>query len=400
MQEATHTTATHTVRWHGSIDDIPRSDWDRIIGNGLTVKSWVFTKAVQRSALDAVEIRYLTVHRDGRLSGLAACFVFKVDIVILAPGVVRRAVAAMRKVFPSLLFLKLFFVGSPIATCENHMAIDPALAPEAARDVADHMFSALCEEARRAGCYFTIVKEIPDTSSESFAATFRHRFRLFPSLPTSRIPLLPGSLPFPSTLRRNYRKRFKSALTESNRAGHRWEVLEHYGHLSAEFHAMYLAVYDRSISKFEKLTPEFLARVNEELAGNSALLTCRDTEGRLIAAAVMVFDEERLVPLYLGLDYSQTQNTAVYYNVIFRAVLEAERRGMRCVVLGQSAYDAKAKSGAIFEPLQLGLHSNHRWGRWLIRWVFGSLFRETPLPLTVHNEAALADPCFTAACQG
>lgn len=383
------------IDWVSSINDIPASQWDALQARGSVLGSHAFLRAVERSQLQGVDTLYLHASINGRPVVTLPCFVFSVDAVLLAPSFVRSLATAVRRLWPGFLQLRLLFVGSPLATCDVHAGLP--LHDDAALMTA--VFDALVERQRQERCVFLMLKEVPDRARARFEAAFPGRFAYFPSLPTSRIPLLPQTLPYPATLRKSYRRRVAAALKQSERAGHRWEVVQEYAPLAQEFHELYLQVRARSDSKFEELTVTWVEEMARCLPNSTSMLTCRNAAGRLIAAALLVSDAKCLTPLYIGLDYAETEGSSVYYNLIFRSAAEAERLGKQQVVLGQNSYAAKANSGAVFEELWLGIHSGHWFGRLLIRHIFRFIFKSTPLPRTVHTDQAQLDSAFRHACE-
>lgn len=354
----------------------------------------VFQTPVERSQLRGVNTLYLCASINGRLVVTLPCFVFSVDAVLLAPPFVRSFAAALRRFWPGFLQLRLIFMGSPLATCDVHAGLpsddDAGLMTE--------VFDALVERQREDRCLFLLLKEVPHRARARFEAAFPGRIAYFPSLPTSWIPLLPQTLPYPATLRKSYRRRVAAALKQSERAGHRWEVVQEYAPLAREFHELYLQARARSDSKFEELTVTWVVETARSLPEATSMLTCRNAAGRLIAA-LLVSDIKCLTPLYIGLDYTETEGSSVYYNLIFRSAAEAERLGKQQVVLGQNSYSAKANSGAVFEELWLCIHSGHWFGRLLIRRVFRFISKPAPLPRTVHTDQVQLDSAFRRACE-
>lgn len=82
-------------------------------------------------------------------------------------------------------------------------------------------------------------------------------------------------------------------------------------------------------------------------------------------------DEEKLIPLYLGIKYKADDTKVLYLNTIFRTVKEAERKNKAYVDLGQTSYYPKVMSGALVENIYYGFWAKGSLMRFLIKNVLG-----------------------------
>ena len=379
-----------TYKWVESIDNIEKSDWIRLYGNKSILKSFEFTKAVENSKLEGTKFYYLIISKDNVIDSILPCYSYKVKLEILAGDSIKKIANAIRIIYPKFLETKLFVIGSPIATCENHTSINYNNL-----SFKETIFNLLIDKSKDLKTSLIIVKEIPNSELKSFEDFFS-KIKIFESLPNSFVPISKDDFPYPNMLRKRYRQRFKNAIKKSDADGYKWEFVTNYSSIIQEMYNLYLNVYEKSEYKFEKLTPAFFERIQEILPNQSFLLTCRNSFGNLICAELIMEGENELIPMYLGLDYTFTTNSTIYYNVIFRTLLEAEKRNKNWLVLGQTSYEPKAYSGAIFEKLYLGAYSHKPIMRFFINHFFKFLFPKFVKPNVNNiNEEIKTKNCFT-----
>ena len=379
-----------TYKWINSIDNIEKSDWIKLYENKSILKSFEFTNAVEKSKLEGTKFYYLLVFKDNVIDSILPCYSYKVKLEILAGNSIKKIANLIRIIYPKFLQTKLFVIGSPIATCENHVSINYNNL-----SFKKTIFNLLIDKSKDLKTSLIIVKEIPNSELKPFEDYFS-KIKFLESLPNSFIPISRDSFPYPNMLRKRYRQRFKSAIKKSDADGYKWEFVTNYSSMVHEMYNLYLNVYEKSEYKFEKLTPTFFERVQKTLPKKSFLLTCRNSFGNLICAELIMEGENELIPMYLGLDYTFTRNNNIYNNVIFRTILEAEKRNKNWVLLGQTSYKAKAYSGAIFEKLYMGVYSHRPLMKFFINHFFKFLFPKflKPNVNNINNEIKTKN-CFT-----
>lgn len=362
--------------WYNTISEIDIASWEGIYNNTSIYKSYSFAKATETSNLKGVKFYYLMLHYEKTVYAIVPCFTYNVELEILAGNGLKNIINKGRTIFPNLLKSNLFVIGSPIATCENHIGLSKEIInnKDLLSELGDKVFNLIITKARNEKSKLIIVKEIPNSELGCFKILFRHKFKIFESLPNSYIPIFKEQFPYPEILRKKYRQRFKNAIKESELKKYKWEFVSDFSSISDDIYRLYLNVLEKSKNKFEKLTLDFFKQINEIIPESSFLLTCRDSKGSLICVELIIEDKNSLIPMYIGLDYMFTKNSKVYQNVIFRTLIEAERLNKEWLILGQTSYNPKAYSGAYFEKLFLGIYSYNPFLWVLIKKLFKLLF--------------------------
>ena len=89
---------------------------------------------------------------------------------------------------------------------------------------------------------------------------------------------------------------------------------------------------------------------------------------------VVLEENDRLLPLYLGIKYADDDTKILYLNAIFRTVEEAEARGKELLDFGQTSYYPKVMSGAMAENIYYGFWSDKFFLKRMIRYLFKKIF--------------------------
>lgn len=375
IQKIIESYSHYTANWCNKISEIDKDQWNSFFNNESIFKNYAFMQGIEKSKLQHVDVLYLTIQKKDQIIAIIPCFRYKLEIDILAGSLVKKIAQVIRKIFPNFFVLNLFGIGSPVATCENHISINKKgiISFEEEEEIGDLIFDELLKMHQKYNSSIIMVKEIPHNELAYFKHLFKNKFHVFESLPNSYIPLFKETMPYPALLVKKYRQRIKRAYNIVERGEYTWEIVKDFEKLADQVCKLYLKVWHNSETKFEKLTPDFFEQMNS-LGENSYLLTCRDKQSNLVCIELIIEQEELLMPMYLGLDYSHTRDSEIYSNVIYRTLKIAEEKNKKWIVFGQTSYPAKAYSGALFEKLYLGIYSEKPFVKFLIKNVFKYLF--------------------------
>jgi predicted N-acyltransferase len=331
------------VRWLESIDLISVKDWNNIFDTIKIVKSYDFTKAVEQSSLSNFRINYMVIYNINDIIAILPCFIYSIELETLAGNKIKSLVSKLRRFYPKFLMARVLGIGSPVATCENHIGIASNISKDQQKSLGSFILNELLTFSKNNQINLIIVKEVPENEKNNFKIIFEDKFQFYESLPNSFIPIGGAFNPYPIALRKKYRQRFRNAIKVSSDAMIKWESVEDFASLSDDICDLYLNVYQKSQYKFERLNSNFFHHINKFLPKNSFLLIAKNSHDILLAVELVLEEKDSLIPLYLGLNYENIDNTdRVYQNVIFRSLIEAEKRNKKYVILGQTSYTPKA----------------------------------------------------------
>ncbi|MBO1071341.1 MAG: hypothetical protein HEQ13_19135 [Dolichospermum sp. DEX189] len=361
-------------KWVESIDQINREDWDNVFCNSKILKSYNFAQAIEKSCLQNFQLYYMLVADKSTIVSIVPCFIYSVEIETLSGNILKELVSRIRKIHPKFLMARILGVGSPVATCENHIGFISNISKYQQELLGNFVMNELLIFSEKKKTDLIIVKEIPENEINCFKEIFKESFDFYESLPNSFIPTSGVFKPYPNALRKKYRQRFYNALKESDKEMIEWEIVRDFSLLSNNIYELYMNVYQKSKYKFEKLNADFFKNINKFLPENSFVLVAKNSDNIFLAVELVLEEEDCLIPLYLGLNYQYTDNTKTYQNVIFRSLIEGQKVNKKYVVLGQTSYVPKSYSGCIFEKLYLGVYFKRNFFNIILKLLFPYLF--------------------------
>lgn len=105
-----------------------------------------------------------------------------------------------------------------------------------------------------------------------------------------------------------------------------------------ELYELYLQVYGKSEFKLEKLGIEFFRR-------SSAKIITFSVRGRAVAFIQLMENDDELIFLFGGFDYSQNLKYDLYINMLLEILRRGIDGGCKTIDMGQTAEDTKMKLG-------------------------------------------------------
>ena len=232
--------------------------------------------------------------------------------------------------------------GLPVSTGDSHLRFAPDADRASVLAILDRL---ICEFAAAERARFIIFKE--------FNADGCRDLETLPSLGYRQADSYPMNYAasdyrdfedYLSRIRSKKRRMLRGSLKKFAKGGFRVVTLT--GREGAadlytdQAHRLYEAVLSRSQVQFEHLPAEFLRELARRLPDNTSFtFVYRGDE--VVAFAASVFSETTFHGLVLGIDYELNREYELYFNVLFKALDVAFRRGARHILLGQTADTTK-----------------------------------------------------------
>lgn len=339
-------------RWTTSLEGIAPEEWNRCFEPEDSLNAFELASAIEHSNLPDTELHYLFGIWSGTLVFVAPCYLFVAPLELLAPAAVRSVVARIRRWFPSFLLIKAFVVGSPLAICKDSLGL-ARLDARMRQRVLQRVQQEWITQGNRLKAHLVVVKEIEERKLAMVRESLGPRYLTVPSLPTASI-VLDQDAPYEARLRRHYRSVYRQRKKRFEQGGITWEILDDGASDSDELFPLYQQVIERADATFGILTPEFFRQVSRRPRGRARVLVARDGN-RPLAFVLLLAGPKSLSSLYIGKDYAHRDEFALYYNLLYRSLEEAESLGCERISLGQTAEGSKALIGASFEKLYLAL---------------------------------------------
>lgn len=306
--------------------------------------------ALVEETLGLGDQRYLVLRGpDGTLRAVQPLFLLDQDLCAGCGGVVRRAVGLLRRVVPRLLRFRTLMVGC----AAGEGALGCADGDET--DTAALLHAALQRVAAAERARLVVLKDFPARYRAALEPFSADGYTRVPSMPQTRLPLPYASFDelsehsLAKTTRKSLRRKFREAEAAG---GLELEVVTDAAPLVAELYPLYLSVYERAQLRFERLTPEFLARIGRELPDRVRFFVWRHG-GRIVAFNLCLVHDGELHDEYVGLDYDAPPALNLYFTTLRDVVDWAIAHGCRAYVSNPLAYHPKRRLRCELVPLDL-----------------------------------------------
>lgn len=372
-----------SFKWLSSISEIPNSAWEKIFGKSI-IKSQSFFQAIEHSEFAEVSYHYLQIYKHGTILSIVPCFCYELDFLNLTTSsTTQKLIKGIRTIYSGFFKVKAFVTGTYAASCEHFIEYAIDISQEDKILAAQLVNLQLKNKSKETGSKFIFIKDIRERSIDYVKEMLNDNFHFFVSFPTAAIPILP-TCAYPQALKKKNRKRYKK-YTEKFDMDFAWEIVTDFSGYAHEFTELYQNVLDKAKNKFEFLNERFFSNINTRLPETSFLLVAKSHNGETRLMELVLEEDDKLIPLYLGIQYKTDDTKVLYLNAIFRTVKEAEVRNKSFVDFGQTSYYPKVMSGALVENIYYGFWSDH----YLLKWLINNVFQKIFLPPTVLESVYL-----------
>lgn len=338
--------------WYNTVKQIGEKVWNDIFSNEL-LKSYALFKTMEDAFIRTIKYHYLCVLKGDEIISIFPCFEYFLNLDVVSSDNFQSKINMIRKYKKDFFSVKVFVLGSYVATCEQYIGVKKGFEQE--------NFSIISEEiklkSRKLKCHVTMIKEIPESQFEMVKKIFND-FIFVDSLPNSYVPTSFDFRPYPSTLARKAKQRFNRAKRDFEKNKLKFELINDFKAYTKIACKLYMNVLKKSNTKFECLNETFFEKINEYMKEESHLLLIKDQQNNILSAELILKCKKKLIPIYIGIDYSYFDVKCLYFNTIAHSIELAEENNLDYVVLGQNSYFPKSLSGAIIERGFLGFYSS------------------------------------------
>ena len=338
-------TARGVVSVYRSAGEIPSEIWRRAFaGHSKDHRYYEISEAALAGQFDHA---YLVLRNEG--TGAVAVqpvFSARQDILEGLPAKVHSLLAWPRRIFPRWLRLGMLVAGC--STGEGALDCKEPWAVEILRE-------ALRVYARQTRASMILLKDFPSAFREQLRSFEEHDYRRVPSMPGCTIDFDFGSFDefrrkrLGRNLRYKYNKIARQPVVPV-------EVVTDVTAIADEIHALYLQTYQRSKMRFERLTPEFFARIGREMPETARFFLWR-VDGKLAAFALCLVHDGTMSHLNIGFDYAVSLERQLYYTTVKDLFEWSLAHDLKRFYTGQLNYNPKLHLRMKLAPLDL--YSRH-----------------------------------------
>jgi Acetyltransferase (GNAT) domain len=363
----------YEIEFVETASQIPNNLWETCFQ--LPAEGRWFYETLEQSGIDDQFTFFYGLIKDlGCPAGIAPIFVMDVPVDEVAPQEFLRLLRVVGKIVPSVLTQRTLFVGSPILD-ETRVGLISHVNRRAALLSLQDALEKKADELRAA---MIVWKDFPESSSADLNWLSRRR-RLF------RVISFPNTIvEFGSHRKEDYfaamkgsrRRKLKTKLKRSReQVALDVEIVQRPDAKTLdEIFGLFWQTYEKSQSKFERLNRKFFEIIAEKQATLFIILREKAT-GEMTAFMLCLDMGERLVNLFIGMDYGRPKEWMLFFRLWEAVVDLALSRGFSAIVSGRSTYEAKIETGHKLVPLNnycrhrnIFLHAIYRTVAQTVRW--------------------------------
>ena len=317
-----------------------------------------FYAIVEQTIRQGFEHHYLVIEdRTGQVRAIQPFFVHHQDLLGGVGGRVQAMLARLRQIWPRFLTLRTLMVGSPVG--DGNLGAPAADAAWCAEALAETLVPC----ARRFKASLVVMKEFDAGLRPVLTPLQQQGFLRMPSLPYVVMDLnfanfdehMQKSLS--KNARKDLRRKFRDAATFPPLE---MQVLEDITPHIDELYPLYLAVYERARLRFEKLTPQFLCRLGQDLPESTRFFVWRQ-HGKAVAFSVCTLHDGGIHDEYIGMDYSVALDLHLYFITLRDVMNWCCQNGVRRYYSTALNYETKLHMGFQLAPVDLYLRHGNRW---------------------------------------
>lgn len=358
-----------------SIREIEPDVWNSIVGRDRLICRHEYLLAIELSQINDCRYFYPVMWDDEGTLIAHSCFYFiSTELDSFAKGLMKKAITGVRRVFPSFLILRSIECGTPVAlgsTVSVRDGHDGKVVLKRFADEAERLASEL-------GVNVVLFRDFYDSDLAVSDVLQTVGYRRIYNLPAVRLRVRWISFQaYLDDLKSSYRYTIRSRMNAFKKAGYSFRELRDYMGCTGELARLWKNTYNHATEyKREVLEEPFFRQVQENLRGRSSVLMV-EKSGLPVAFSILLDDDETLISLFSGLDYTCRKDSFLYFNLFYKTIELAIARKKKEIDLGITTLVPKVEIGGHVVQLTMYMKCTNRiWG-WAVPALFSLM---TPSP--------------------
>lgn len=345
----------YKVEWHQSVEAISKDLWQECFAAPYEGKWWY--SALERAGLDdQFKFMYGLVSYNDKPVAIAPAFLMDVPIALVIPPALLPVFNVLGKIFPSLLYQRTFFIGSPCSDEGRVGCVSGANAPEIFASINESMRS----QANQLGATMRVWKDFSQQQDGALSPLLKDGglFHLV-SFPGTHLHLDGKSKnDYVASLKASRRNKLKKKMKQAEDAPVYVElVAQPSSEVMDEIFSLFWQTYEKGNTKFEQLNRRFFDEISSY--ENSYYVVLRKSESHEMLSFMLCFKlGEHVVNKFIGIDYSQPKEWFLYFRLWDAAVEWSYSVGATSIQSGQTGYAPKIELGN--EMVALSNYCQHR----------------------------------------
>lgn len=329
--------------------EIPREEWASVFPPDI-IEDYGYYKTLDESNLPAFSTHYAVVRENECIACIAPFFTTEFSFDTTIQGRLKQVILSLQKRFPRFLKLKILFIGSPL-TEESVIGIREGCDKEKIlRFFLAKMLNFCNIEKIGVITFYNL------TSADSYMLDFlkRNNFAQMEAFPLARLTIKEQSLEeyiqnLGKSTRKDIRRKLRNAYTN---AEIKIEERNNLDGLLDRAYQLYLNNLNGGDVSFEKLTPEYFAKISENMPGTVKYFVTW-VNGKMAAFNMCFVKDGICIDKYIGFDYDVAYKYNLYFVTWCHNIDWCIRRGIRYYQPGTCDYEPKIRLGSDLVPLYI-----------------------------------------------
>ena len=211
----------YKVEWVDSVADIPAQLWEACFPFPYEGRWWY--EALEQAGLqDQFIFKYGVVSENGQLLAIAPAFVMNVPIELVIPPALLPIFKLAGKLFPSLLYQRTFFIGSP---CSDEGRVGAVKDANMSLILAA-IHQSMLEQAEQLGATMRVWKDFANEHQQAFVKLMEKGLFHLVSFPGTSLPLAGNTKDdYIASIKSSRRNKLKKKLKQAHDAPVYVEIL-------------------------------------------------------------------------------------------------------------------------------------------------------------------------------
>ena len=335
--------------------DLQNSEgWRRALENKC--KDHRYYEIVEETLKCGFEHQYLLLEdASGNVRAVQPVLFVRQNLVEGVPGKIRSIVDAIRKFFPRFLTMRVLMVGCAAGTGDLGSGDK-----QGEQWAAKALEATLRTYAKQNKASLVVFKDFPANYRSSLETLVSNGYARIPSMPMTRLPLpYKNWEEYFATLSKATRKDLRRKFRKTERTSKiEMEVVHDITPLVDEIYPLYEAVHERSLLKFETLTPSYFCGVAQRMPDRARFFVWRQN-AKIVAFSFCLVCGDAIYDECIGLEYSVALDLHLYFYTLRDIISWALQQGLKYYYSNPLNYEPKLHLDCELAPLDLYvMHTN------------------------------------------
>jgi predicted N-acyltransferase len=273
-----------------------------------------------------------------------------------ARGILKKGIDGVRRLWRNFMVLRSVECGTPVALGSTISFREGADRESALMQIV----RAVEDIAAELGVGVVLFRDFYEEELSFYDVLRDGGYRMIYNLSATRLKVRWKSFDeYLDSMRSQYRTKLLVQVKKFHGNGNaRIDFVQEFSSCAEDLARLWRNVYDQAREYRREILPvDFFVNIDRHLGSRSAVLIAR-VDDRPVGFLLLLFDDDVLIPLFSGLDYSCSRERGTYFNLFYKAVEIAIERGMEEMDLGITTLEPKLDLGAVVVPLHM--YMKHR----------------------------------------